>query len=392
MKRLFAFCAIIFSLFFLIVLIKPISALECGDALPDNESELKTYIEACNSRLSQLSGQKQTLAQAISYLDTQIALTQAKISATEKDLGILEKEISELTGKITSLDYSLTDLTQIFVERVRETYINQGTFQQSPYLLGGHTPLTLSDVVLRLEYAKKIRDRDQELLISLEKSRLDYNSQKTAKEVKQAEVEALQRELDAQQLALAGQKASKNQLLRETQNNEKRFQSLLAQAQAELVAIQGIIAGLGKEISVGRVEEGVRIASIIAGASPCSTGTHLHFEVVENKSRRDPFELLKPTSLIWDNGDPERGGTGSWNWPLYDPIRITQSYGRTLYSSRYAGDVHTGIDMVSTNLTVKSVKAGELFQGSMKCGLGNLLYVRVKQDDGYDSYYLHVNY
>jgi murein DD-endopeptidase MepM/ murein hydrolase activator NlpD len=113
---------------------------------------------------------------------------------------------------------------------------------------------------------------------------------------------------------------------------------------------------------------------------------------VQNNSRRNPLELLKNTNLIWDNSDSAQNGTGSWNWPLNDPIRITQGYGRTAYSSRYTGDIHTGVDMVGDSSTVKAVKSGELFQGSMKCGSGNLLYVRVKQADNFDTYYLHVNY
>ena len=250
----------------------------------------------------------------------------------------------------------------------------------------------LSDLLRGVEYTKKIRDHDRSILISLEKSRLNYNTQKQTKEIKQAEIESLKKKLDSDKAALASQVSAKNQLLTETKNSESQYQKLLASAQAELIAIQGIVAGLGKEVKVKNVGEGERIASIIQGSSPCSTGTHLHFETAQNGTRHNPFELLKNTSLNWDNADPAQNGTGSWNWPLNDPIRISQGYGHTAYSSRYAQDVHTGVDMISDNSTVKAVRAGELYQGSMKCGGGNLIYVRVKQEGGYDTYYLHVNY
>jgi murein DD-endopeptidase MepM/ murein hydrolase activator NlpD len=104
--------------------------------------------------------------------------------------------------------------------------------------------------------------------------------------------------------------------------------------------------------------------------------------------------MLKNISLIWDNSGPELNGFGSWNWPLNESIRITQSYGKTPYSSIYAGDFHTGVDMVSTaDLTVKAIKSGTLYRGSIACGGGALRYVRVDHaDDDYDTYYLHVNY
>ena len=80
---------------------------------------------------------------------------------------------------------------------------------------------------------------------------------------------------------------------------------------------------------------------------------------------------------------------------MNDPIRITQGYGMTYYASvlkYYGGSPHTGLDMVNDDYGVKAVRPGTLYQGAIGCGGGTLRYVRVKQDDGYDTYYLHVNY
>lgn len=367
-----------------LLLLYPITQIHAETSQTDLERQIQEY----QAKLAELSGQKQTLAQAVAVLSTQIKLTETKISASVVQLDKLEIEINDLSGRIESIDYSLDDLTKLFISRVRETYMRPNSYDTAIIAQSSG----ISNILRSIEYAKKIRDHDRNLLITLEKSRLDFNTQKQTKEEKQAEIETLKKKLDRDKAALAGQVASKNQLLAETKNSETQYQKLLSQAQAELVAIKGIIAGLGKEVKVKTVGEGERVASIIQGRSPCSTGTHLHFEVAQNGSRRNPFELLKNTSLTWDNADPAQNGTGSWNWPLNDPIRISQGYGHTAYSSRYTGDVHTGVDMISDNHTVKAVKPGELYQGSMKCGSGNLLYVHVKQTDNYDTYYLHVNY
>ena len=353
-----------------------------------SQADLEKQIQEYQAKLSELGGQRQTLSQALAVLSTQIKLTETKIAANVAQLNKLGVEIDDLSGRISSIDYSLTDLTKLFISRVRETYMRRSTYESEIIAQSSG----LSDILRNVQYAKKVRDHDRSVLISLEKSRLDFDTQKQIKELKQKEIEALRKKLDADKAVLAAQVASKNQLLSETKNSETQYQKLLAQAQAELVAIKGIVAGLGKEVKVKNVGEGERVASIIQGASPCSTGTHLHFEVAQNTNRRNPFELLKNTGLVWDNSDPGQNGTGSWNWPLNDPIRITQGYGHTAYSSRYTADVHTGVDMVSNDSTVKAVKAGELYQGSMKCGSSNLLYVHVKQTDNFDTYYLHVNY
>lgn len=388
MKKLFILLSLLFPLSYFLFAAPAVQAAVCGETIPKDEGSLRTYIEDCNAKLGSLSGQKQTLAQAIDYLNTQIKLTQAKITATSNQLDKLNSEIADLSSRIESIDYSLSDLTKLFISRVRETYMRHGT--DDVRLIAQSSGL--STILRNIEYTKLVRDHDRTLLINLEKSRLDVSSQKEAKELKQKEIESLKKKLDGDKAALNAQIASKNKLLAETKNSEAQYQKLLSQAQAELVAINGIIAGLGKEVKIRSVGEGERIASIIQGASPCSTGTHLHFEVAQNGSRRNPFDLLRNISLLWDNADPPQNGTGSWNWPLNDPISITQGYGRTAYSARYTGDVHTGVDMVAGNSTVKAVKPGELYQGSMKCGSGNLIYVHVKQADNFDTYYLHVNY
>ncbi len=387
MKKILGIIFLVIGYWLLVITPRAV-ALECGDTIPSDEGQLREYIDSCNTKLSDLSGQKATLAEAISYLNTQISLTTAKIASSVSELAKLEIEIQDLESRIDSLDYSLDDLTKLFVERVRATYMYRSDEPTSTIAQATGIP----DLLRNLEYSKKVRDHDRLILIALEKSRLDYDEQKTQKEEKQKEIEALKRVLDSQKSSLNSQKAAKDSLLTETKNSEREYQRLLSTAQAELVAIQGIVAGLGKEVKIKPVSAGERVASIIQGASPCSTGTHLHFEAAQNGSRRNPFELLQNTSLEWDNADSPQNGSGSWSWPINSPIRITQGYGHTAYSSRYAGDIHTGVDMVGGDATVKAVQAGDLYQGSMKCGSGNLIYVRVEHQDGYDTYYLHVNY
>ena len=66
-----------------------------------------------------------------------------------------------------------------------------------------------------------------------------------------------------------------------------------------------------------------------------------------DKVNQNPANYVESISIFWDNSpDPVFGFGGSWTWPLNDPVRITQGYGHTAYSSRYANHTHTGIDMV----------------------------------------------
>lgn len=229
------------AIVYLLLPSRPVQAATCGESIPTDQSALETYINDCNSKLSDLSGQKQTLSQAIGVLTTQISLTQAKINKQSADLAKLETEIADLSGRIQSIDYSLTDLTKLFVARVRDSYKNTA---RNPF-----TVLTesngLTQFAKNLEYVQAVRDHDRNLLLALEKSRLDFDSQKTTKEKKQDELAAIKASLDREKSALAGQVAAKNKLLADTKNNEAKYQSLLSLAQAQLAAFRRFTTNQG---------------------------------------------------------------------------------------------------------------------------------------------------
>src|SRR3989339_176300 len=266
MKKIFFWTSIfLFPIFYFLFPHSLARAAVCGETIPTDEGSLKTYVEDCNAKLSQLSGQKQTLAQALAVLNTQIQLTTAKIAAKTAEINRLEIEITDLSGKIESLDYSLDDLTRLFMARVRESYMYHVPF---PALFVAQTS-GLSGVARGSEYLQKVRDHDRTLLLALEKSRLDFDQEKTAKETKQAEIEQLKSVLDREKAALAGQVAAKNKLLAETKNDEARYQQLRASAQAQLDAFTTYVSRQGG-------------ASVLSGTTQADSGWGTYYNQRED--------------------------------------------------------------------------------------------------------------
>lgn len=381
-----------------------ILAADCDQIYCDkNTQDEDTYLR-CNKekqscwegKINEARGAKVTLSNTISILNGQIQVQQLKINQTESEVGKLESEIQVLLGRIEGLDLSLDQLSEVLVKRVTENYKQSHTNPLMLIVSQGR----LGEFLKQWKYLKLTEQQTASAMERAESQRLDYDNQKTLKEEKQQELEAKQKELESQRLVLDKQKGEQEYLLKETQNNEAKYQAELAKTLAELEAIQSIIAGNGNESEVRSVNEGDQIASIIAGASACSTGTHLHFEVVKDSSHRDPAGYLRSIDAEWSNSpDSAFGFGGSWNWPMNNPARITQGYGMTYYARvkrAYGGAPHTGMDMVSKtygDYTVKAVKSGKLYRGSIPCGGGLLRYVRVEhQEEGISTYYLHVNY
>jgi peptidoglycan hydrolase CwlO-like protein len=350
-------------------------------------------IDEYTNKIQDLQGQQKTLASTISLLNSKINLTLVQISKTEQEITDLEDEIAKLSLKIGELEKSLTEISKVLTSRIGATY--ESSYIKPAYLLFSSD--TFSSLLTSLKYLQVAQAHDKNLLFNMEKQKELFDEQKSLKEQKQKELEDLRKTLEDQKITLAKNKADKQALLEVTKNDEKKYQDMLAAARAELEAIQSIIAGKGQETEVGEVTKNQRIASIISGPSPCSSGTHLHFEVDKNGAHQDPTGWLKNIPVSWDNSpDGQFSFSGSWDWPIDEPVRVTQGYGMTYWAriGWYGGGPHTGIDIDSeTSNTVKAVQDGTLYRGSIACGGGTLRYVHVKhKDDGLDTYYLHVNY
>lgn len=352
---------------------------------------LKKTIAELEAKISDLQKEKNSLASTIKYLDSKILLNEKQIEQTQREIAVLEAQIEDLDQRIAGLEVSLKELSAQLIERIQQQYKYGGSDQTS--LLLATTGFT--DFFKEYKYISQTRAHSQNLLLSTEQKRQDYDAEKHKKEQTQSEVQRLQAKLEGQQLDLERQKIDKQKLLQLTQNDERVYQQKLADAQAEFQAIQSIIAGGGTETEVREVKTGDGIASIIAGPSTCSTGAHLHFEVVKNGAHVNPASYLKSADITWY--DDSFGFSGSWEWPVHNPALISQGYGMTSFarSGFYGGGPHTGIDMNSKTKSswgVRAVSDGTLYRGSIRCGKGNLRYVRVKHSNELSSYYLHVNY
>lgn len=376
-------------------------AAECTSA-PEGASEeqLKEIIEACEAQINETKKTVDSLSKEISIIDGQIRVTQLKISQTETQIKTLEGEIIGLSGKIERLDVSLDYLSKILLERVAEAY-KRNRLDAITILFASRN---VSDFVTRYRYLQRVQLHDRELLLSMEQTRTSYDEQKTLKEEKQKELESLQTQLQSQKNQLDIQVANRKRVLEETRGKEAVYQSLLAAAKGELEAILGILEGRGKETRIKDVSEGEKIASVISGASCNSSGTHLHFMITKDSQTLNPFTYLKG-GVDYENCSGSSCGSGDadafnpqgdWSWPLNEKIRLTQGYGYTWAIQhipwlRAIYTFHNGIDLQGGGLDIRAVRKGTLYWGSF-VGRCTLKYVKVEHDDGFSSYYLHVNY
>lgn len=342
----------------------------------DQLEELQDQIQEYRNEIDRLQTQANTLSNQIAQFNAQIRLTELKIQETQE-------RIELLGGRIDQLEVSLSALTEAFSTRAAETY--KMTRLGDPVIFLVSSP-NLKQAVTRYRYLQKIQEADRDLMTRLQEAQNVYTDEKT-------EQEDLQSELEKQQQALAVQKQAKSRLLEQTQNDEERYQELLAQALAEKAALE---RALVEGVEVGPVAKGETIGLVGNSGYPgCSTGKHLHFEVRKDGNWVNPANHLENHTVKdeQNGGNMTNLGNGSWPWPIQDTIRVTQHYGETPYSWRYtySGGIHTGIDMVSTSSDViKAPADGTLFKSSQNCGGSVINIVYIDHGGGLMSFYLHV--
>ncbi len=374
----------IFVAFILFLLIPSLRAQTCSSA-----DDCKKLISEYEQRLSSLGEQHRTLSTQIQYMDTQIYLTTLQIQQTEKQIVTTQNEIENLTGKIEGLNTSLDYLSKLLLKKIAESYKRR----EVPFFDIFVDSENASVLANRLKYARVAQENDRKVAFQVQQAKLNFEEQKTLREQKKLELDQLQNKLVVQKNDLDVQKSAKQKLLAQTQNDELRYQNLLANARAEQAQIQGIISGAGSETKLRDVSKGETIASIISGASCNSTGGHLHFTVQIGGGTADPFNYLKPVDHSDDSGGDSWHPSGSWDWPISTPISFNQGYGGDTWFIRtyHAYSFHNGIDIYNGNLSVHSVADGTLYRGSYSGNGGCALpYAKVQhKDGGIITLYLH---
>jgi peptidoglycan hydrolase CwlO-like protein len=208
---------------------------------------IEEKIEELEIKIRDAQDQAQTLANAIDITNNQIQLQQFQIAQTQTEISLLEKELANLNERIDGLSLSLDRLTDILIVRVQASYKQNRVSS----IISLFTTNTFSDFVTQYKYLQQAERQIARAMQEAENQRLLYDEQKSLKEIKQELLENKREQLQAQRLELERNKSSKQKLLTDTKNDERRYQQLLAEANSQLAALRNFSSTSGSSCLSG---------------------------------------------------------------------------------------------------------------------------------------------
>lgn len=348
-NNLFRLVGIVLLVFFQFQAVSAQSIGDLEDQIEDRKDKLQEIdreIAEQQKVITQVVGEARTLKQAVNQLEESEAKLNTEIKETREVINVLDLEIKKSDIQISETQIAIEKNKDVIAEVLRSQYQSSQESLLEIILSKGDFSTTWEDIDTLSFFNTKVQDT----IRLLEQEQVELEEYQETQTVKQEELLVERAELASEQESIALTRASKDDLLRETENKESEYRRILNQKVAERQAF---------EDELFAYEQALQEALIASEIPDVNTQ-----------------DLVR--------------------WPV-DNIIITQRFGKTSDSGRlYASGTHNGVDMgvpVGTRVyaaqsgTVKGIGNTDAFPGCYSYGK----WMLIEHDNGLSSLYAHLS-
>lgn len=363
--------ALLFLSFAAVISISTNVKADNAQVLQAETTRLEQEIAQNEAYIQELQEQANTLQVKIDQLDAEILGEQKKIELTKNNIKELEQQIKETEAELNR--------QKDILRHALITLYKEGNITTIELLASSES---YTDFINQQEYLSRIKDQIHESAKKVEDLKHELEGEKD----KQDE---LLLELEARRDQLASKRNEQNRLLEQTEGEEARYQSIVADLQAQKeeaeAALNAYLASLiNNSVSLGPVSRGEVIGQL--GNTGYSTGPHVHFKIYSPQTVNFGVD---PVSAINDNG---------WEWPVSGGGIITQSWGCSYlgvypWNPDYGCPFHDAIDVAAPEGTpLVAVADGDIIhRGCLYTGtIFSTMMVVIDHHNGYYSSYAHM--
>lgn len=269
--------------------------------IQDREAEIRQIeqeIAAYQKSLENQSHLSKTLSGEIKKLETQIKGINADIRLTESRIQKTELRISELDSTIADEEKTIEHQKEILTELIKS--LDESDKQSIVEIMFSYA--NIADFFSEQEASLSINKDIEQQLRELKKDKDELEIERSSKQKEEQDYIAYKKDLAGRKDAKQSLNGSKAELLKQSKNQESRYQQLVADREAKRAAIQ-------KEMQ--SIEDDLK-------------------------------KLIDVNSLPGKHA-------GVLSWPVEIPV-ITQGFGMTSFAQTYGSDVykgngHNGIDL-----------------------------------------------
>lgn len=206
--------------------------------------ELKKQAEEYRQKLISKRNEAFSLQNQINLLNTQIAKTKIDIKTKEQEIELTKLDIKEIQNKIERLKADLARQKEYISQILRVIYQNDETSYLEILLMND----SLSEFFNQAAYIENLHTGLHKKLIELKADKENLDAELLSEEEKKEKLEEQKQSLEEIHLRLSEQEQVKDELLTQTQNSERKFQSMLGELKEEQEDINGEIVSLEKSI------------------------------------------------------------------------------------------------------------------------------------------------